>query len=272
MALTDLDDYKDKASNTRDIVLINDQSVFNSYKWYDCWSTALPTNGTVPTSAVALDNTSTGAPELPNVSGSRLTLFAASSSARFVGSQGTMLLFDRLTHSGGLAANISTEQTTNLPTPALTRYTSGEGVIPALVLYAGIGSTATTFSIKYTNQGGTNNQVSPLMPIGGSNYDANRRIFFIPLAAGDTGVRSVESVTLTATTGTAGNLGIILLKPLFMWHHESTGTTRNDFLSSPRTFGAVLPEIQQTACLCLASHPGFQAHIAHITALHVAGC
>ena len=34
------------------------------------------------------------------------------------------------------------------------------------------------------------------------------------LADGDLGVRSVESVTVTATTGTAGNFGITLFKPL----------------------------------------------------------
>jgi len=43
------------------------------------------------------------------------------------------------------------------------------------------------------------------------------------LADGDTGVRSVEGVTVAATTGTAGNFGVTLFKPIFMMPMHGIG-------------------------------------------------
>ena len=37
-------------------------------------------------------------------------------------------------------------------------------------------------------------------------------MYQVPLQSGDKGVRSVQSVTLSSTTGTAGNFGITLMK------------------------------------------------------------
>lgn len=123
----------------------------------------------------------------------------------------TWLLMDRLVHQGGLDMNINTAQTTNLPTTALTRYTSGAGVMIGLQVYTAGGATNTVVSVSYTNQAGTSGHTGTVTFIDTPNI-AN--FFWVGLQAGDSGVRSVESVTLSAATGITGNLGVVLFKPL----------------------------------------------------------
>jgi hypothetical protein len=74
----------------------------------------------------------------------------------------------------------------------------------------------------------------------------------IPLQAGDTGVESIESVTVTATTGTAGNFGVCLFKPLAMISLESaTGAMPLDSVSTGCIIGS-LAEIDPNACLAVS--------------------
>lgn len=131
---------------------------------------------------------------------------------------GSYTLCDRLSHQGNLNATATTAQTTNLPTAALPRYTDGVGVMMALEIYTQIGATTTSFTVSYTNSDGTSGRTSPPMTIGNTGYREANRFIQIPLASGDKGVRSVESITLAGTTGTAGAMGITLYKPLAMFN------------------------------------------------------
>lgn len=106
-------------------------------------------------------------------------------------------------------------------TVALSRYTDGEGVMAMFVCAAptlGGGS----FTYNYINQDG-NAAVSPtvsyttaaagISSIVTSQPAANAGIGpFLPLASGDTGIRSVTSVTNITGTGGLGTL--VLVKPL----------------------------------------------------------
>jgi len=149
-----------------------------------------------------------------------------------------------------LSGTVTTAQTTNLPTAALTRFTSGEGVMIGLCIWSNIGGTATTVTVSYTNQAGTPGQISTATQIGGNNIaNLNGRIILIPLAAGDTGVRSVESVTLAGTTGTAGNIGVCLFKSLaIMAMNDWQGAHAIDAISTGGFVGA-LAEVHPDACL-----------------------
>jgi hypothetical protein len=133
---------------------------------------------------------------------------------------------DRLVHHGGLSGIVTTEQTTNLPTAALPRYTSGEGVHAFLEIYGILGTTATTVTVRYTNSAGTANRTSKAAVIGASFNREVGVLIPIMLADGDTGIRSVQGVTVLATTGTAGNFGVTLARlksvHLFGPTHEST--------------------------------------------------
>lgn len=161
----------------------------------------------------------------------------------------TIVVYDRLSHQGGLSGTVTSPQTTNLPTAALTRYTSGVGVMAALEVYTIIGTTATTYSISYTNSAGTAGRTSPLQTVGGTNDRAASLFIPTPLQVGDVGVKSVESVTLTATTGTAGAFGITLWRPLFSFPvYNACGSPGLELV---RHLGAYFESIQSDACLAV---------------------
>ena len=167
--------------------------------------------GAKPSTPIAPTNETAGA--LPFVNSADVRRIAQVEAS--YGTLGMIIICDRLSHQGELSGTVTEEQTTNLPTAALTRYTDGVGVMAALEIYTGVGSTPTTVSARYTNEVGTAGMITPLTTYGGSGFNDVWRFVILPLAAGDRGVRSVEGVTLSASTGTAGNFGVTLFKPLF---------------------------------------------------------
>ena len=84
----------------------------------------------------------------------------------------------------------------------------------ALEIYSAIGTSAGTITASYTNEAGTSGQASPATSFGVSGFQQAQRFIPLPLAAGDVGVRAVASVAMSATSGTAGNFGVTLFKPL----------------------------------------------------------
>ena len=142
----------------------------------------------------------------------KITAFLTAVTTGYVG---TMFLYDRLSHQGGLSGTTTGAQTTNLPTAALTRYTDGVGVMACIQCYGTVGSTEVDLTCSYTNQAGTAARTSVAMEFsstsGAGGIDDMQPI---ALQQGDTGVRSVESVTLSASTLAAGNFGVTLIKPL----------------------------------------------------------
>lgn len=217
-------------------------------KMYSRWAYG-PFAGTSPSTAAACDNTTPGA----LIGSLGLTgLTAWIKTLRFGNSTGgVVVIYDRLSHQGGLVGNVTTEQTTNLPTAALTRYTSGVGVMMSYENQGtAIGSTATTLSARYTNSAGTANRTSPAVTIGGSSNMNTASIWCnIPLQVGDIGVRSVEGVTLAASTGTAGNFGITLWKPLLAIPvYEGCCHFEYDTV---RDLGALFEQVQSGACLAM---------------------
>ena len=259
MALADFDAYVDalKLNRAADF----QTSAFTTVvgRSMALWRSQLPTPA-IPTTSVALDKTSDNAiGPIPDATSGKLQILAG----RFNTSSlaGVMLVaVDLLNESGGLSGIVTTEQTTNLPTAALTRHTGGEGVFIGLVVYTTPGSTGTTVTVRYTNQAGVANQVSTATSFGGTGFREAGRVIQIPLAAGDTGVRSVEGVTVLSTTGTAGNFGVCLFKPLMGFSLDSTtGTMPLDAVSSGGMIGS-MAEFDDDACLTfLAFTPITQA-------------
>lgn len=211
-----------------------------------------------PSSSIALDNNSLYAINQSNLFGTDNS-FLLGGQVESTGSH-TLIVVDLLNISGGLSANLTTEQTTGLPTAPLTRYSSGEGVFAGLIIWTALGATVTTVSINYTNQNGTE-RVSPFVSFS-SAFTSDRntsRIFLIPLASGDTGVRSVKSVTLSTSTSVAGDFGVILFKPLSMIVLNS-GIGAFDAVSSGGFVGS-LSTIFSSACLSGILSPGAGSQI-----------
>jgi hypothetical protein len=222
----------------------------------------IPAGGAVPTVAAIPDRTTTGAIPFTAPGGSRdLHLIGASITPV---TPGVYLLYDRLFHKGGLSGVSTVDQTVqgSTPSPALTRNTGGAGNMAWYEIYTVIGTSTTTLTMTYTDQGGTTGQTATIN-IGATGFREVTRAQRIPLAAGDTGVRAVEKVKLTATTGTAGDFGITVAQPLAWIPVSSAG------LAGWRDYTTGLPGIpviNPDACLALMFIP------AVATAPEVWGC
>jgi hypothetical protein len=251
MALTDFNEYVEKLQENRVADFQLSTSITRTARLNASWQSFNPAPAT-PTTSVALDkNSAQSMGPIPDVSTGRLTMLGARVNTSTYGAGG-MILVDLLNVSGGLNGTLTTAQTTNLPTAALTRHTSGEGVMAGIVIYSTVGGTATTVTISYTNSAGVSGRTSTATSFGGSGFNQVAILIPIPLQAGDTGVQSIESVTVTATTGIAGNFGVCMFKPLSMISLESaTGAMPLDSVSTGCIIGS-LAEIHPDACLTIS--------------------
>jgi hypothetical protein len=222
---------------------ISATSPFMSSTW-----TATPDAGAAPTTAVVPTRTTAGAQELTPASNTQRLVFAE------IHNDGSCnaFLFDRLSHQGGLSGTGSGAQTTNLPTAALTRYTTGLGVWAFLEIYTQVGTTATTVTMSYTNEAGTTGRTSIARPFGGTGNREVGRLLAMPLQSGDQGVRAVASVTLAGSTLTAGNFGVTLVKLLGVFPIIGGMASTFDML---RAGGCQMPVIDPAACLFWGIRP-----------------
>jgi hypothetical protein len=212
-----------------------------------------PTAASIPSSSIALDNTSLHGINNNLLGTSELLLLGGQFNSP---GTHTLILVDLLNISGGLNAVLTTEQTTNLPSAPLTRYANGEGVFAGLIIWAITGGIVSTSSINYINQNNISERISPPISFPSSTGGSDRspgRIHLIPLAPGDTGVREVKSVTLSASTGTAGNFGVALFKPLAMM---SVSFSQPIDAVSTGGFTGSLCKIFPDACLSVFLCPG----------------
>jgi len=164
---------------------------------------------------------------------------------------GQLLVFDRLVETSGLDSNVTTSQTVNtvaLPTGRDGNGgTNGDNVECWLEIYTQVGTTARTINVTYTNQAGTSGQVGT-GTIGGTNDRDVGRLIPITLAAGDTGVRSVQSVQVqTGGTGTSGNFGVTLLRRLTML---DLPISSNGWVKGP--FETGMPQVFADSCIAMA--------------------
>lgn len=131
---------------------------------------------------------------------------------------GGAVLYDRLLDVGNLSAALSTPQAVG---GAITRNVTGEGNRILLEIWTAFGVTARTITANYVNQDG-NPAVSQAAIVGGANNSSVRQAFEIPLAVGDTGVRSITDVTLSGSTG-AGTFSISVVRPLSICTSPESG-------------------------------------------------
>jgi hypothetical protein len=114
---------------------------------------------------------------------------------------GTLLLCDRIWHNGGYTITSTSAQNSTSPTwPSRDAdgATAGNGVLLGLEISAAAGAAAPTITIAYTNQAGTGSR-SAVNVDATQNSPAIGAFYRIGLQAGDTGVRSVQSLTLSAS-------------------------------------------------------------------------
>lgn len=161
--------------------------------------------------AVVPDNTTNGGLKQADPGGGRQKWMTSFQNWGSNG-QGSIMVYDRLLHISGLSGTVTTAQTVG---GSITRYTGAAAWNNQawFEIYSPVGGTTTTISMSYTDQDG-NSATSPAVAFGGTNHNAQGRAQPFNLASGDTGVRGVTNVTVAATTGTAGDFGVTILRPL----------------------------------------------------------
>ena len=163
---------------------------------------------------------------------------------------GLWMLYDRLGDVSGFSGAVNTAQIISGGVNDGSRYTDPEGNLAFVQIYSQIGTTATTFTVSYTNQDGVSGRTSHPALIGGTGYREAGKWLPIPLQAGDTAAISVESLTLAASTGTAGDIGVTIVKPLKTVATGSSGLAGDSgFLTD-----GVVSRVMDDACLCVAQY------------------
>jgi hypothetical protein len=182
----------------------------------------------------ALDDTSTTSPGIPhggNVStDTKHILNASAFSAALTSCPAVLMLVDRLGFypitTTTTTGNQALSNTVVFPTG---RHTNGAGLRAYVVTSSGAATTAMgagtpNIQITYTNQAGTAGQVTPTVlpagltanPKGAIPYSgtgAGKYGPFLPMAAGDSGIRSIQQFSLSATY-TSGVLNLVVCRPL----------------------------------------------------------
>lgn len=219
-------------------------------RWTSLWQYNKSPGGSggAPAAAAIPVNDTTGAAFQTDPGGGRQKWMLGGSVG--ANSNGILMLYDRLAHAGGLSGTTTTAQTTNLPTGALSRYgsTASVGNMIFVEITTQIGTSATTATVDYKDQSG-NLSTSKSFAIGGTGLREAQRMIPVPLADGDTGVTTIENLDLLATTSTAGDIALVLARPLATFPIANVGG------GCVRDFIAGLPEIKEIltdACLAWA--------------------
>lgn len=180
-----------------------------------------PGQGAIPAAAAVCDNSLTGAMGFAQQV-APATSYGAWANAVCSNSAMTLEIHDRLMHMGGLNGTLTTAQTVNLDVNA--NLASGNldkrkgdsnfsDIQWWLEWYTATGNTAVTATVSVTYNDGTTGALSAalaatrpasfMLPLNG----------LIPVAAAGKYIRDVDSVQLSATTGTAGSFGVTATRP-----------------------------------------------------------
>lgn len=120
---------------------------------------------------------------------------------------GRLLVLDRLWHNGGYTITTTAAQNSTTPTwPSRcptsgaddTPSTNGQGILVALEVSLAAGAASPAPTLTYTNQAGTASRTASLTQAT-NNSPAIGATWFFGLQAGDTGVRSIQSLALNTS-------------------------------------------------------------------------
>lgn len=130
------------------------------------------------------------------------------------GTLGTLILYDRLWACSGFGTVSTSAQNITTPGTIPSRDANGAALGAGVELwgevYTAPGATAATWTVSYTDQDG--NAAQSATYAHPANAETVGQMFPFVLATGDTGVRAVASFTASVSSGTAGDIGITLLR------------------------------------------------------------
>lgn len=216
------------------------------------WSPGTPgLNGRATDGTTAADN---GALQLWTPTGSLFITETAATTTTLC----TTMLADVVWVNTGLVVTTTAAQAITSPTfPArdLNGSTDGEGyVIGLLTTTANTNAAAiTNATVTYTNSAGVNSRTATLLAVAGDQIPPTPvigTVVWFQLAAGDKGVRSIQSVTLGTSLG-AGAVSLIVARPLSIISATQTNVATLRNYSDPGiriyTGSVIIPFIKNTS-------------------------
>lgn len=213
--------------------------------------------GTTPGAWTAQNAATAGALFFANPTGPdtlHIVTFGCNPSAASVG---TLMLYDRLGQIEYLPLQDgSLPEVTAITSDFTARLASGEGAQVFAEVTTSAAAGAAVFQItSYTNQAGTAGRQSEIITCTAITSAATGRFpytnkWFIGLQAGDTGVRSIEEVTLTTNSSTASaKMNLVAARPLayIPMNTANVHVERDMVLATVK-----LPRVRDDACLAFA--------------------
>lgn len=263
MTISTRDDFFNAMANNSSRLIIDKASLSNvaATQFHSLWrATGQPGQGAIPTAAATCDNALTGALQF-NQQTPPATSYLGILEAVCSNATTTLEIHDRLMHMGGLNGTLTSAQTVGLDVHASIASDNLAARIGDsnysdvqwwMEWYTDTGASASVATINVTFNDGTSANLSAF------NLTATRRAsLMIPLnsliAAADSGkfIRDINTVTLVATTGTAGNFGFTATRyrgATFMPVANARFTAKWDDLG--------IPEIPNESCLFPIVVPG----------------
>lgn len=224
MTITTLDGMFNALANNSSRLVIDKASIANAAagQFHSLWrATGQPGQGAIPTAAAVCNSALVGGFNFSQQSAPN-TSYIGYLEAVCQYNAVTLEVHDRLMHIGGLNGTLTTAQAVNLNLNGVTADNMANRIGDAnysdvqwwLEWYTDTGATAATATVNVTYNDGTTGNLT------GIALAATRRASFmqplnglIPAAAAGKYIRAVNSVTLSVSTGTAGNFGVTATRP-----------------------------------------------------------
>lgn len=250
MSITTRDQLLDALANNSSRVVIDKASLANAAagQLFSLWTaTGVPGAGATPAAAAVPTSATTGAIGFTNQTAPAKS-YLAWLAAQFGNSASNLEIHDRLAHMGGLSGTVTTAQgalslvTTN-PGAARLGDANYSDVQWWLEVYSPLGATGVNATVNVTYNDDTTGNLAAIA-LGATPRQG--RLYPLVSASAGKFIKAVNSVTLSATTGTAGNFGITATRP--------RTSVSAPLLNKTETFDWAqlgLPEVPNDACLMM---------------------
>jgi len=222
--ITTVDGIVNALGNNSSRLVMDKASISNAVagQFYSLWrATGQPGQGAIPTTTAVCNNSLTGSFQFSQQT-SPATSYGGWISGICSNAAVTIEIHDRLAHMGGLNGTLLTSQTVDLDLNAL----SSDNIVTRkgdsnysdvqwwMEWYTDTGATASNATINVTYNDGSSANLT-VVAVGGT-LRASRLISLnglIPAAQSGLYIRDINTVTLSASTGTAGNFGFTASRP-----------------------------------------------------------
>lgn len=256
MAISGRDPLVDAMANNSSRIVIDKASIASqtANSFVSLWrATGQPGQGAIPAAAAVCDNTLTGAIGFTQQT-APATSYLGILEAMCTNAGSTLEIHDRLMHMGGLSGTVTTAQTVNLDISdnlATANLDARKGVSNYsdiqwwLEWYTATGATVVNATVAVTYNDGTSGSLTAQSLA--ATRPASHMIALnslIPAAAAGKFIRKVDSVTLSATTGTAGSFGVTATRYRCSVYQPVLAARFKE-----KWDGLGLPEIANSSCL-----------------------